>query len=263
MLDRQLRRIQWALTIGIAGATFNLGTASAQQPPPAPPQAPAPYPPQAPAPYPPQAPAPYPPQAPAPYPPQAYPPQAPAPYPPQGYPPQGYPPQGYAAPAPIYIMPPPQQAPAGPRKITDWEDGEPIPAGYHKVSHVRVGLIVGGAVTFGVTYLLTALSGAIVADVGSIPATGCKTACSSAKPLLIPLAGPWIVLPNVTNSTATGSFFLVIDGLVQAAGIGMIIGGIAAPKTDLVRDDTAKVEVLPTPIVFDNKGAGFGFKGTF
>jgi hypothetical protein len=246
MLDRQLRRIQWALTIGIAGATFNLGTASAQQPPPAP--------------YPPQAPAPYPPQAPAPYPPQAYPPQAPAPYPPQAYPPQGYPPPGYAAPAPVYIMPPPQQAPAGPRKITDWEEGEPIPAGYHKVSHVRVGLIVGGAVTFGVTYLLTALSGALVSDVGN--ATNCGTSCSSAKPLLIPLAGPWIVLPNVT-STATGSFFLVLDGLVQAAGVGMLIGGIAAQKTDLVRDDTAKVVVLPTPVVFDNKGAGFGFKGTF
>ena len=195
-------------------------------------------------------PAPYPPQAPAPYPPQAYPPQA--------YPPQAYP-QGYAAPAPIYIMPAPQQAPPGPRKITDWEEGEPIPPGYHTHSHVRVGLIVGGAVTFGLTYLTTALAGALVSDIGN--ATNCGNSCSSAKPLLVPLVGPFIVLPH--SDTATGSFFLVFDGLVQAAGIGMLIGGIAAPKVDLVRDEVGTIKVQPTPLVFDNKGAGFGFKGTF
>jgi hypothetical protein len=227
MLDQELCRIQKAVAAAaIAGAALALtpGTASAQDPPPAP-----------------------------------YPPQAPAPYPPQAYPPQAYPPQGYAP--PVYIMPAPQQAPAGPRKITDWEEGEPIPPGYHKVTHVRLGLVIGGAVTFGVTYLFTAFAGALVSvsDIGN--ATNCGMSCASAKPLLVPVAGPWIVLPH--SDTATGSFFLVLDGLVQVAGLGMLIGGIAAQKTDLVRDAVGKVEVQPTPLVFDNKGAGFGFKGTF
>jgi hypothetical protein len=250
MLARELRRIHSAAAvaaIGIVAAAFTLtpGTASAQQPPP-PPQAPAPYPPQA-----------APPQAPAPYPPQAYPPQA---YPPQAYPPAPYPYPQQAGPAPIYIMTQPQQqAPLGPRRITDWEEGQPIPAGYHVSTHVRVGMIVGGAVTFGVVYLITALTGALVTDVGS--ATGCGTTCSSAKPLLIPIAGPFIVLPH--TGSATGDFGLVLDGLAQMAGVGLIIGGIAAPKVELVRDEVGTFKVAPTPLVFDNKGAGFGFKGTF
>lgn len=51
------------------------------------------------------------------------------------YPPQPYPPQSYGQP----------QAVAGPRVITDWNEGEPIPRGYRPVQRTRAGLVAGGA----------------------------------------------------------------------------------------------------------------------
>jgi hypothetical protein len=187
----------------------------------------------------------------APPPPPGYEPQAAPPppgYAPQGYAPQGYAPQpGYAPQGGYYV--PPTVAQSGPRKITDWQEGEPIPPGYHPVSRIRTGLVVGGAVTFGVMYLCTALGGAIAHDVGS----------RSGDLLFIPIAGPFAVL---STGTATGDFFMVLDGLVQAAGVGMLIGGIAAPKTVLVRNDLA-LTIQPTPMTFGQNSAGFGFKGTF
>ncbi|APR75066.1 Hypothetical protein A7982_00412 [Minicystis rosea] len=172
---------------------------------------------------------------------------APAP-PPPGYEPQVAPPPqlppGYYVPGSVAV--------SGPRRITDWEEGEPIPPGYHPVTRIRKGLVIGGAVTFGVTYLLTALTGAAISDIG-----GSK----SAKLLLIPIGGPFAVLS--THSTL-GDFFCVFDGIVQAAGVGMFIAGLAAPKTVLVRNDLAKhFDIKPMPMTFGRNSAGFGFVGSF
>ncbi|MFT3771190.1 MAG: hypothetical protein QM820_37725 [Minicystis sp.] len=206
--------------------------------------------------------------APAPPPPGYAPPPAgyappPAGYapPPAGYapPPAGYAPPGYepqAAPPPSGYYVPASVAASGPRRITDWEEGEPIPPGYHPVSRIRKGLVIGGAVTFGVTYLLTALTGAAISDIGKATTGGGR----SAKLLLIPIAGPFAVLS--TQSTF-GDFFCVLDGVVQAAGVGMFIAGLAAPKTVLVRNNLAKVEIRPMPMSFGKNSAGFGFVGSF
>lgn len=162
--------------------------------------------------------------------------------PPPGFEGQAAPPQGYYVPASV--------AQSGPRRITDWEEGEPIPPGYHPVTRIRKGLVIGGALTFGITYLLNVLIGAAVSDLGG----------KSALRLAIPVAGPFTLL---STGTASGDVFLVFDGLVQAAGVGMLIGGLAAPKTVLVRNDLAKFDIKPTPMVFGNNGAGFGFTGSF
>ena len=178
---------------------------------------------------------------------------APAP-PPPGYEPQVAPqpqvlPPGYYVPSSVVA--------SGPRRITDWEEGEPIPPGYHPVTRIRKGLVIGGAVTFGVTYLLTALTGAAISDIGKATGGGGR----SAKLLLIPIGGPFAVLS--TGSTF-GDFFCVFDGLVQAAGVGMFIAGLAAPKTVLVRNDLAKhFDIKPMPMTFGKNSAGFGFVGSF
>lgn len=139
----------------------------------------------------------------------------------------------------------------GPRVITDWQDGDPIPAGYQPAKRMRTGLIVAGAVTFGAVYLSTALGGAIASDTGS----------DHAASLLVPVAGPFIMLGNVRS--ATGAFALVLDGLAQTAGVAMLVAGIAMPKTVLVRRDLGKIEIAPTPMSFGNHGGGFGFVGRF
>ena len=164
------------------------------------------------------------------------------------------PPQGYDQPPPGYV--PQSVAMSGPRVIKDWEEGEPIPAGYHPVTRMRTGLVVGGAVTFGVVYLLG----------GILPATiGTEAKATELTPLFAPVVGPFITMGTIGNATgtATARVFLAIDGLAQAAGVAMLIAGLAAPKTVLIRNDLGKVKVMPTPMTFGKNSNGFGFVGTF
>lgn len=152
----------------------------------------------------------------------------------------------------------------GPRRVY-WEPGDPVPRGYRAVPRIRTGLVVAGAVTFGVTYLTTALIGAAVNDVSL--ATGGTG--RSAKLLLIPLFGPFTLLGSTIS--ATGQFGLVLDGLVQAAGIGMFVTGLAWPKMTLVpagyaenkADAPPKLELSVQPMSMGLAGNGLGFTGKF
>lgn len=152
--------------------------------------------------------------------------------------------------ATTYVIPMPM---SGPQRLTDWEPGEPIPPGYHPIKRMRKGLVIGGALTFGITYLITALGGAIAADAG-----GARTAV-----LLLPVFGPFAMVGKDVG--ATGSFLFTLNGLAQAAGITMLTVGLAKPKAQLVRDDVAKIEieVAPVPMTFGAQGAGFGLVGRF
>lgn len=153
-------------------------------------------------------------------------------------------------PPPVFAVSP-RVVLSGPPRLVDWEPGEPIPAGYHPITRKRTGLVVGGAVTFGATYLFTALGGAIASDTGS----------DRAALLMIPVVGPFAMVGD--GSGATGSFGLVLNGLTQAAGVTMFALGFALPKTVLVRDDLAKVEVSPVPMSFGPQSGGVGLVGRF
>lgn len=168
----------------------------------------------------------------------------------------------YGAPAPygqpppgVYYAPPSAPSPGyptGPR-IMDYEEGQPIPEGYHVETRARRGLIIGGAVTFGVTYLLSVLVGlsAETADVAS-GGTG-----ESFTPLYIPLAGPFVTI-GTAEAKGGGIFVLMLDGVAQVAGATMLIGGLASPATKLVRNDFG---LSVKPIVTGNT-LGFGLSGT-
>lgn len=146
--------------------------------------------------------------------------------------------------APVALVPAPQ-------RIIDWEEGEPIPPGYHTVKRTRKGLVIGGALTFGITYLVTALGGAIAADTGG----------GRGAALFVPVFGPYGMVGE--DAGATGSFLLVLNSLTQAAGVTMLSVGLAKPKSVLVRDDLAKIEVTPAPMTFGANSAGFGLVGRF
>jgi len=232
--------------------------ARADDPPPGPP---APYqgPPPAPsAPYqgpPPGPPAPYPYQgSPPPYqgppppyqgPPPPYqgpPPPYPAPVPYQ--PPPAYGPSGYARPA---FSPPPE----GPDEITEFDDTRPIPLGYTRAHKARKGLIIGGAVTFGVTYGISALAAAVGDDLRRTDPSR-----EDISALWIPIAGPFLQLGQ--SDSSTGKFYLVQLGIAQSAGVIMLICGLSNPRTVLVRND----QVAITPIVIRG-GSGLALSGTF
>jgi hypothetical protein len=202
-------------------------------------------------------------------PPPAPPPAAYAPPPGYGPPPAGYappagayppgaygPPGAYVAPPGAYGPPPGYYAPgayAAPRVIEDWEEGQPIPPGYRPKTKIRTGLVAAGAGVLGGFWLVTAMTSVVVAD-----ATSNRSVALGA----IPIAGPFALLPQ-SGGFATVDFLLVLDGVAQVAGAAMLVAGIAAPKTVLVRADVGKVTLLPTPIAFGKTGAGVGLKGTF
>ena len=174
-----------------------------------------------------------------------------------GQPPPGgyYPPPGYG-----YGVPPSPML--GPKKM-DYEEGDPIPPGYHVETKVRKGLLIGGACTFGVMYLLSALTAAAVEDVQNVSSTGSR---DDYIPLYIPAAGPFVTI-GTAHSSGVGTFFLVVDGIAQSGGLAMAIIGIAAPNSVLIRNDVGKPGIQLTPMMVgkDIRGTstmGLGLVGT-
>ena len=120
--------------------------------------------------------------------------------------PQPYPgPQPYANPQPYPPYPGPAPAPEAPRSR-------------------RKGLMIGGWTMFGVSYLLTALIGAVISDSKTICADPAR--CQRlGYYMMIPVAGPFIA--TGPSNTATGSIFLGLVGVAQTAGLVMGIVGTA------------------------------------
>ncbi|MEJ7735671.1 MAG: hypothetical protein WKG00_41595 [Polyangiaceae bacterium] len=175
------------------------------------------------------------------------------PPPPPGYPAQY--PGGYPGAYPGGFQPP-----MGP-KTMPYEDGDPVPPGYHVDTHVRKGLVIGGAVTFGSVYLLTALSAAVAQSA----ADGVGSDADEATPLYIPVAGPFIAMGTL-NAEGGGIFALALVGVAQAAGLGMFITGMAAPKTELVRNDIGaldKPQVRLAPVASKRGEPGLSLVGSF
>ena len=156
----------------------------------------------------------------------------PPPPPPPSYPavtappPSGGPP-GYAPPT---YSAQPNVAAIGPEEIADFDDSAPVPYGYTRVQRTRKGLIIGGAVTLGATYLVTAFVGAVAAD--ALRAEGSNT---DVTPVFIPVAGPWLEIQETDSAIA--KFYLTLSGLGQGAGAIMLLYGLSSSRTVLVRND--------------------------
>ena len=180
-------------------------------------------------------------------------------------PPSQPPPSTARAPNGEYVAPLQQQtqqvympqsvALSGPRIIRDYEDGEAVPPGYHAETRIRTGLVVGGAVTFGVMYLFSVLAGSIINDANK----GRYGDGTRGDFLYIPVLGPFLQMTKTDSSS--GNTTLVIDGVAQAAGVTMLIVGVSSPRTVLVRNDLAEVRISPMKV--GEKGTGLGLIGTF
>ena len=183
--------------------------------------------------------------------------------PPPGYgqPPPGYgqPPPGYGQPPPGYYPPPPgygppyyqQQVDARPRFL-DYEEGDPIPTGYHVRTKVRKGLIGGGAGLLGGLWFASLLTGA-VGDTATLQGDGGWAA------LYIPVAGPFVAIATL-HADSAGAALLVVDGIGQVGGAAMIILGAALPQKQLVRDDVSGIKITVSPVI---TARGVGLTGTF
>lgn len=157
-------------------------------------------------------------------------------------------------------------------------EGRPIPPGYHMESRPKKGLVVSGAIIFGVPYVFSA-------------SVAASSRYSPDHWLYLPIFGPFAALgargsqcstttipvsPGVTDTTQSCSddsgarFFLMLDGLMQTAGATMLILGLALPTRLLVRDDAPFAASTGShfawtirPKTMGRGGYGLGVDGVF
>lgn len=145
------------------------------------------------------------------------------------WPPPGDAAQPGAAPAQPGSYPMPQLPPwANPRTI-EYVDGDPIPPGYQLRTRADRGLAIGGVTVFGTGYLISLV-------IGTTVLMSDDSDSDTFAPLLVPVAGPFMAI-NTLDAEGSGVFWLMIDGLMQTAGVLMLAGAFASEDTYLKRQD--------------------------
>lgn len=144
--------------------------------------------------------------------------------------------------APPPSDPPPPPGPFATRNAPWWagedeipyEPGVPGPPGWLYREELSTGLVIAGSVSFGAAYVMGAFTAAQQLD---------STEDERWEAMFIPVVGPAVTSGLVDASTA-GTFLLVADSVVQAAGIGMFILGLTDPDRSWVNPS---LEVGVTP----------------
>jgi hypothetical protein len=149
----------------------------------------------------------------------------------------------------------------------EWTKGEPIPPGYVPAKEMRSGLVIGGAITLGASYLFGGLlpGAAVIGGGCSIR----QVACAVGGTLMIPVVGPFISIAPLASSESTGLgalyALLVFDGLVQIAGATLLLYGILAQRDYLLRKPKVRGRIswMATPMLLGEAGRGIGVVGRF
>ena len=152
----------------------------------------------------------------------------------------------------------------------------PAPRGQARyVNRPRVGLIIAGAITLGVTWSFSALAAATYTSSYTeydytygypTPSTTYASTSSSFGdttalwPLYIPVLGPWIEMGYLRGSGASlGGALLAFDGLAQAGGLAMLIAG-AVTHTRVAVYARNNLQINPLTVV---GGTGLLVSGRF
>lgn len=124
--------------------------------------------------------------------------------------------------------------------VLPYQEGSAIPNGYRLRGSPRYGLVGGGiALTSALWTISTAA--AIVLDEEDSP-DGDPNFDDMYWPMFIPVVGPFIAI-KTADASGTGAAILALDGVVQTAGLAMLIAGLAAPKLELVPQQ--KIHIAP------------------
>lgn len=111
-------------------------------------------------------------------------------------------------------------------------------------------LILAGSLVLGTAHLGIVIPSLIIAANGT----------PSAAVVTIPIGGPLWYAPK--SGTIGG--LAVFDALVQAAGAGMLIGGIVGKRVLVpAGTPTSAARLLPVPLLFGRTGAGASVVGVF
>ena len=111
----------------------------------------------------------------------------------------------------------------------------PMPEPSEDESRPTMGLIIPGAIMFGVSYVITAALAGLVAEVSPEDNDGLVN--------LIPVAGPWVCLATCDFSSGEKVWRtpLIIDGVLQTAGVTMFILGFVL-RRDVRRPRASTLE---------------------
>jgi hypothetical protein len=135
-----------------------------------------------------------------------------------------------------------------------WHEGEPVPPGYHRASHVRRGLVAGGASLFVLPYLASA----IAATTGYTMDAGTESARGV---LWVPAVGPFIMMGS-TRSAGLDAL-LVLDGLAQIGGITLFACGLATPEPVIAPNAPAEPPRVSLAPLVTRGGSGLVLMGSF
>ena len=124
---------------------------------------------------------------------------------------------------------------SGPDEIDDYDFSRPIPAGYTVVKRPRLGLLIGGGVTLGVSYMYGALFAAAASDASQYDYDSGGESGNEMAALWIPVAGPFLQMAK--EDSATGRVLLFGLGAAQTTGAIMLYYGLTTKKKVLVRND--------------------------
>lgn len=153
-------------------------------------------------------------------------------------------------PANTYIQPNTYVMGYGPTRL-HYEEGKPTPQGYHLEEKPRLWMVITGSILFGVTYLPTSIFGAAGLS---------NRGADKSWPLMIPAIGPFIATATIKTVDANG--LLIWDGILQTAGISLLILGLTLTEKSYVRNDIAKSNLFVAPMV-SSKVQGLSLVGRF
>jgi hypothetical protein len=118
---------------------------------------------------------------------------------------------------------------------------EPIPFGYELKMEPRWGFVIAGVVTFGATYLPSALLGGALA--GGPKDDGFGLA------MIIPLAGPIVSLRLETGAKSVVKGLAIVNSVFQLGGTGLAMVGLFA-KEEYLEQSAPKSAKWLSPAVF-------------
>ncbi len=125
-----------------------------------------------------------------------------------------------------------------------FEEGQTLPRGYRLESRPDPSLVVSGALSFGLTYLASVITGAVTLSSGSGNA-----------PLFVPVVGPYVTI-GTAQASGAGAVWLILDGLAQTGGATIFVYSLITRERYLERKDRPQLHALVHPELFVGPGVG-------
>jgi hypothetical protein len=151
----------------------------------------------------------------------------------------------------VYVQPSPQYGSPVYAQPSPYMDPAPAQRGGPR----NLGLIISGAVILGVGWvfnIITSLFAGVHVDLFGSGSGGSSDAWEAFRYTgLIPVVGPWIQMALQPTSFGNDGWgpYLIIDGLLQAAGLTMLVIGVATQGGDedtAENDDGIELTILPS-----------------